>query len=565
MSILLAKLLNYRPVLPDEEEINLRRFVTASRHVIGWLLIQLLLATVIMLPFNETANAGTSFASKTAPTGYGTDTDTDPSPTAWHNWVADPDHWITYPAINAWTSPVSVPTDNFTLFGTGTFMPGTTGGVGVSAEMITGDKWITLGRETVGMAGISNQQISSAMEKFPKNAAYVFAQYSPDSATGRIVIQKVEKMPDGKIKVYQADFTPWSGELWKAQGKYRTVQEISNGDPGYNPFAIFEGAKTDPLFHNLSWEAMEVAVGHAMRHYGATFAFVARAQTNSTQNTSTDNSLFSTKATTTVNVYAQPQWYVATPMEGTPSGETGQICVTGGAGVTTSSCDDPAHVAIAGVMFSPWSGGNMPQYQDLMYSLTDSQSNWNVLFFTVIITLATWGMAAVLAPEIIAADGGLSLAAGTAEDYALASTVFGSGGSLLQTQKGFFGATGNGWEQQMVATGSPVSQQIQNGTMNSVNSNFVAVPMGTGGMTATDALYNGGCPAGFSVAQCQASGKDPGTIWRPNSYAEYNGTKAMRQRNYACTTLADEQGLHGDARRAWIEQCAAPAVKAMQY
>ena len=570
MSILLAKLLNYHPALPDREEICLRRFVIASRRVIGWLLIQLLLATVIMLPFNETANAGSSFASKAAPTGYGTDNDTDPSPTAWHNWVAVPAHWISSPPIGAWAPAVSVPTDNFTLFGTGTFAPGATaatdptgaatGGLSVTAQMITGDKWITLGRETVGTAGISNQQISSAMEKFPKNAAYVFAQYSPDSATGRIVIQKVEKMPDGQIKVYQADFTPWSGELWKAQGKYRSAQEISNGDAGYNPFAIFEGAQTDPLFHNLSWEAMKVAVGHAMRRYGATFAFVARAQTNPPQQyTSTDNSLFSTTATTTVNAYAQPLWYVATPMEGTPSGETGQICVIGGP-TTTSSCDDPAHVAIAGVMFSPWSGGNMPQNQDLMYSYTDSQSSWNVLFFAVIITIVTAGVASFLDPVVLAAAGGAGAITGSAAaTYAIASTVFGSGGSLLQSQQGFFGATGNGWEQQMVATGSPVAQQIQNGTMNSVNSNFVAVPMGTGGMTGTDTLYNGNCPAGFTVQQCLGANPplDPGTKWHPNSYAEYNSTKAMRLRYQSC--------LAAGYTAVQAEQCAAPAVKTMQY
>lgn len=567
MSILLAKLLNYHPALPGWEETCLRRFVIASRRVIGWLLIQLLLATVIMLPFNETANAGSLIASKAAPTGYGTDNDTDPSPTAWHNWVVNPAHWISYPPIGAWAPAVSVPTDNFTLFGTGTFAPGATaatdptgaatGGLSVTAQMITGDKWITLGRESVGTAGISNQQISSAMEKFPKNAAYVFAQYSPDSATGRIVIQKVEKMPDGQIKVYQADFTPWSGELWKAQGKYRTAQEISNGDAGYNPFAIFEGAQTDPLFHNLSWEAMKVAVGHAMRRYGATFAFVALAQTNQPQQyTSHDNSLFSTTATTTVNVYAQPLWYVATPMEGTASGETGQICVMGGP-TSTTSCDDPAHVSIAGVMFSPWSGGNMPQNQDLMYSYTDSQSSWNVLFFAVIITIVTAGVASFLDPVVLAAAGGAGAITGSVgASYAIASTVFGSGGSLLQTQKGFFGATGNGWEQQMVATGSPVSQQIQNGTMNSVNSNFVAVPMGAGGMTGTDALYNGGCPTGFSVQQCRGAGQDPGTIWRPNSYAEYNGTKAMRQRYQSCIA----QGYTG----VQAEKCAAPAAYAIQ-
>ncbi len=575
MPILLAKLLNYRPALLGEHAGIVRRFVTRTHRTIGWALIQILLATAVMLPYDETAYAdSSSFASKPAPTGWGTDTDTDPSPAAWHNWVADPSHWISYPAIGALANAVAVPTDNFQLLGKGTFLPGATGqsdttgagsGLSVTAEMITGDKWITLGRETVGTAGITNQQISSAMQKFPKNSAYIFAQYSPDSATGRIVVQKVEKMPDGSVKVYQADFTPWSGELWKAQGKYRTAQEIAFGDPGYNPFANFEGTSTaDPLFNHISRGAMEVAVGHAMRRYGVAFAFLAIAQTNTTQNTSTSSGLFSNKVTTTVNAYAQPLWFVATPMEGTLSGETGQICVVGPPTTTTTSCPDQAYIATAGVMFSPWSGGNMPQNQDLMYSLTDSQSNWNVLFFTVIITIVTAGVASFLDPVVLAAAGGVGAISGSAAaSYGIASTVFGSGGSLLQTQKGFFGATGNGWEQQMVATGSPVSQQIQNGTMNAVNSNFVAVPMGAGGMTGTDALYNGSCPAGYSVQQCRdvkppLGPLDPGTIWRPDSYAEYNSTKAMRQRYDSCVAMGAAPGS------VQAEQCAAPAVRAMQ-
>ncbi|MHB0990134.1 MAG: hypothetical protein ACYC3O_11010 [Burkholderiales bacterium] len=561
MSILLAKLLHYHPALLVGNESCLRRFVNASRRVLGWLLIQVLLVTAIVLPFNGTANADSqSSVSKVAPTGTGTDTDSDPSPTAWHNWVADSSHWITYPSVGASAPAVSVPTDNFNWFGTGTFMPGATGGVDVSAQMISGDKWITLGRETVGTAGISNQQISSAMEKFPKNAAYVFAQYSQENATGRIVIQKVEKMPDGSIRVYQADFTPWSGRVWKAQGKYRSAQEISNGDLGHNPFAIFEGTVngspdyTDPLFHNLSWPAMQVAVGHAMRRYGATVGFVAVDNPSFTQKTTTKSISwgFRNKVTTTINGYAQPLWFVATPIEGTPFGVTEQICVTGGAGVTTSNCDDPAHIAISGVMFSSRSGGNMPNNNDLLYSYTGSQSNWNVLFFTVIVTLITAGAASFLDPAILAAAGGIgTISAGAGIDYVLASTVFGSGGSLLQTQKGLFGATGNGWLAQ-TAAGSPQQQ----GLMDAVSNNFVAPTMGSGGMTGTDALYKGSCPEGFSVQQCKAIGQDPGTIWRPDSYAEYNGTKAMRQRYNSCIAL----GLTG----VQAEQCAAPAVGAMQ-
>ena len=561
MSNLLAKLINYRPAWLGVEESGLRRFVTRSRHAVGWLLIEILLATAIMLPFNQTASANSSSTwTKAAPI---TDTDADTSPYAWHNWAADPSHWTTYPAIGAQASPVSVPTDNFQLIGNGSFTPGSTGGTNVSTEMISGDKWITLGQETVGTAGISNQQISSAMRSFPKNSAYIFAQYSPENATGRIVIQKVEKMPNGVVNVYQADFTPWSGELWRAQGKYRTDTEIADGAPGYNPFANFEGASTDPLFHNVSWEAMKVAVGHAMRRYGVAFAFIAWDNPNITTNVSTSSGWFTNKVTTTLTGYAQPIWWVATPMEATATGETGQSCVVGGAGAPTTSCPDPAYIATAGAMFSKWTGGNMPQNLDQMYSYTGSQTNWNVLFFVVIISLVTFGVASFLDPVLLAAAGGTGAITGAVGgSYALASTVFGSGGSLLQTQQGFFGATGNGWVLPQTYDMTTTGGQVQSATAAAVNANHVLTPMGSTlngvpGMSGTHTLYSGNCGAGLTVAQCQGLGQDPGTIWRPDSYAEYNSTKAMRQRYDTCVNVLNYTGTQA-------EQCAAPAAYVIQ-
>ncbi len=511
------------------------------RGALTWVLVQLLLAMAVMLPFDETASAAFSA-------------------TPWNEWAASPANWITWPTVGTSAAPVAVPRDNFQLIGSGTFTPGATGGMEVSAKMISGDKWITLGKETVGTLGISNQQISSAMQHFPANAMYVFAQYSPENATGHIEIQKVEKAPNGQVLVYQAEFTPWSGELWKAQGKYRTAAEIAAGASGYNPFAIFAGATTDPLFHNIGWQAMMVAVGHAMRHYGAAYGFVAVDQPSITQSTSTDSSLFSTTVTTTVDGYAKPLWYVATAMEATPSGQTGQICVTGGAGATTSGCDDSAHVAIAGVMFSPWQGGNMPQDQNLLYQYVNSQSSWNVLFFTVLFMIVTWGMAAFLAPDLIVAAGGdAAFAGGAAGGYAIASTVFGSGGSILQSQQGFFGATGNGWE----AAVAP-QNLVQQGLMNAVEADHVAPQIGNSGLSGVKTLYAGQCGAGFTVGQCRQMGLDPGVLWRPDSYAEYNSTKAMRQRYQSCIALGDQGGLGYAPGSAEAEQCAAPALQAIQ-
>ena len=555
MSILLAKLLNYRSAWPGDDESRLRRFVTLSGRTIGWLLIHILLATAITLPFTETANAWSW--SKPAPTGLGTDSDSDQSPSAWHNWANDPSHWTTYPAIGVAASPVAVPMDNFQLLGTGTFTPGATGGVDVSAEMISGDKWITLGQETVGTAGISSQQISSAMHNFPKNSAYIFAQYSPENATGRIAIQKVEKMPNGVINVYQADFTPWSGRLWKAQGKYRTATEIASGAAGYNPFAIFENVnqdETDPVFYHISLPDLGVAVGHAMRRYGVAFAYVAVDQERMDVSSITKQHLFENKIETTTTGYAKPVWWVGTPIEAALAGaKTGQICVTGGAGAVTASCDDPAHVAIAGVVFSPMTGGNMPQNEDTMYQSESNQYSWNVFAFATILTVLTWGLSSFLDPVILAAAGGAGgLAGGVSGAYALGT----AGGNitnlnLSQSQQRPFSSTGNGWAAPMLP-GSPDQQNI----MTSIQANHITDSMGSGGMSGTDQLYKGACPPYLSVAACRSSSLDPGTIWRPDSYADYNSTKAMRLRYDACVA----QGYTG----AQAEQCAAPTVGAIQ-
>ncbi|MEQ1667909.1 MAG: hypothetical protein ABL868_05590, partial [Sulfuriferula sp.] len=223
-----------------------------------------------MIPFNQTANAGTSVYYKPAPTGNGTNTTTDTLPTAWHNWAAEPKNWITYPNVSnvQWglTAEPKVPRDNFALLGKASFTPAATGR-DMQMQMLSGDKWITLGKENTGTLGGKNSQVSNRAERQTNNATYVFAKYSPSNAVGRIYVQKVERMPDNSVKVYQADFTPWSGEQWKSAGKYRTSAEISYNLPGYNPFAIFAGAKTDPAFHNISWEAFKVAVGHAMRKH----------------------------------------------------------------------------------------------------------------------------------------------------------------------------------------------------------------------------------------------------------------------------------------------------------
>lgn len=447
-----------------------------------------------------------------------------------------------------------VPKDNFELIGAADWVhPSANKAAEKRAaldwQMMLGDKWITLGRESVGQAGLSDQQVSEMRNAFPSNTHYVFAQYSPQQGTAHITVQRVEQTPIGRIEVRVADFTPHHGEYWKAAGKYRTAMEVAAKVPGYNPFANFAGAADDPIFYNISWESVKVAVGHAMRKYSATLAYVAMADQRIDQFTKKSGGMFKKKITTTVNGYVKPRWFIGMPMDMSPAGESGQICVTGGnSATTTSTCDAPEHVAIAGVTFSEWKGGNMPSDEDHVYQWIQQKSSFTVIAFTIVLSLVTWGAASVLMPAMgTIYVGGMTagqLAAAVGAGYALASTVFHSGGSLTQAQSGLFGETGNG-----VLTVDNSTEQGA-GIAAAIHANMINPQMGTGGTTGTDKLYRGNCPLGYTVGQCEADNLDPGTAWRPDSYQEYNSTKAMRQRMEYCKGL----GLTGEKAR----KCTAP-------
>ncbi len=544
-------------------------WLTRLRDATTWFIIQIAVATSMMVPHNN-AMASTTVWSRPAPVVSALDAaGVDMS---WGHFASQAQNWPTMFNPDVGLSTQS-PKDNWALVARTRWVPPAGGGVGpgsASLEMIKGDRWITLNNDGAGQAGISNANVSGKISKLPSNGSYEFAQYSHENATLKITVQRVEKTPDGTIEVRQADFTPWHGQRWAATGSYRTAAEAAPQTPfppvpGYNPFKNFEGLtasglpnKQDPIFRNISWQGAEVAVGHAMRLYGADIGYVAVSDTRFAQATSTKSSLFKKKTTTTITGLVKPRWFVAVPMElGRSGGETGQICVTGGA-TPTAACDDPAHVTIAGVMLSEWKGGgNMPQQEDLIYQWVNQTSSWNILFFAVILALVTFGAALVLLPAaglVVAGIGvsasGLAVAVGVG--YALAFTNFGSS-SVLAAQNGLFGSTGNGYIQQQAAGGVQ-----QAGVMQAVQTNFVdsAMGAGTGGLTATDALYKGGCAAGWTVAQCQQNNLDPGTMWRPDNWSQYQGVRAMRQRMAYCTGVLRYSGVTA-------EQCAAP--KAGQF
>ncbi|MEQ1668718.1 MAG: hypothetical protein ABL868_09710, partial [Sulfuriferula sp.] len=186
-----------------------------------------------------------------------------------------------------------------------------------------------------------------------------------------------------------------------------------------------------------------------------------------------------------------------------------------------------------------------------MYQWVNSESSWNVFFFALILAVVTFGVG-------LAIVGSTLLLAGTALAVGAAYAII-SGGNLSAAQQGFFGQTGNGW-----MTPISASSQQQQGLMTSVVNNMVQPASGYGGMTGDDNLYRGNCGLGFSVSQCKAMGQDPGTMWRPDSYAQYNSTYAMRQRLQSCTTPTTQGGMGYAVGSIEAQQCAAPVVAPMQ-
>lgn len=449
---------------------------------------------------------------------------------------------------------VYAPKDNFRLLGEGQFSQKDKT---FDWRMIEGERWITQGREDIGKAGLSNKEMSDRIAAFPKNMQYVFAAYSPETTTLHVEVQKIEKLPNGKIEIRNADFTPWHGEHWKRGQKYLTPAE-RDLDPfraGYNPFENFKGADvSDKVFHNVSWAAAKVIVGHAQRYYDAPISFVAVTSSRFTQKVTTSSGLFSSTVTVTVKGYAKPKWYVGTPIELQPTGEMGALCV--GPGSTDSTCDAPQHIAHAGVTFMPWDGGNMPSPEDLVYKWTQSTTSFTILFFSVILAILTWGVALVaMAAAGVASVGvvaGIEIGAGTlgviaGATYALAFTVFHGGGGLLDAQAGFFGSVGSGVLKPPSAdTGA--SKHTKN-LAKAIQQNHIDPSYGYG-LTGTTELYKGACPEGYTVKQCTDASLDPGTMWRPDTYAEYNTVLDLRERFAKCKEL----GYTG----ADLNKCAAP-------
>jgi hypothetical protein len=287
-----------------------------------------------------------------------------------------------------------------------------------------------------------------------------------EAAQLRIYMVRLERRPNGRIYVSTADFTPHHGEFYRAYQNYSTRPEKANGNPGWNPFRIFRGEDTDPVFYNIDDAGALVAIGHAMRLNRAPTAWLAWAEGRFDVWTETSGNIFKRRVTTHVDAYVKPKWYFLAPIQMSPTGGLiGQICVDPSLILVKPNgvreCDFPEHLAYSGVVASEWTGGNLPTAEQLIYSWSTTKSSWTVLSLS-------------LAGPLLGLDPGA---------YGLASTVFGSGGPLTQAQDGFFGPTGDGHLIPKV----PTNEQVA-GARQGVVTHHVA-PGLNDGLNATQTMY----------------------------------------------------------------------------
>lgn len=489
----------------------------------------------------------------------------------WTSWSADSRNWVSMANLRGYGTNVLWPRSiNYQKIAESVWEPDLNdpNQSVMNWKMIEGERWITNAREELGMRGVRSDEISSRIAALPKTAAYVFAMYAPDTAELVIEVHKVEKTPDGKLVVYRGDYTPHHGEFNRWKRDYMTPAEAADVTAvGNNPFASFcangncsnyaTANRADKVFRNISWEAVGVAVGAAMKASDAHVGYIAATQSRFTQDVKKSGGALKKKVKVTINGYMRPQWFVATPLEVQPEGGVSSICVktTGATDSrgTSSSCDSPFHLVTSGVSIMSWSGGNMPQNEDLGYTYVYKKSSFTVLAFTILTAAITWGVASAFASTVGGAgalsgiaSGGISPLASSAIGagiYAGTATLQGAG--ITSAQAGWAGDTGNGVlrpnQGSLDRHNQGLNQAIRNKQINS--------RVGTG-LTGVQTLYRGNCPEDWTTTMCRLDGRDPGSMHRTDSYRESNVVLQLREAESRCK----EQGLTGKA----LAQCAAP-------
>jgi hypothetical protein len=390
-------------------------------------------------------------------------------------------------------------------------------------RLIQGDATQVLNDAAARALGLRGADITRVPHPFGANAPLVFARYVPGSNELRIDAIRIERSPTGVVRVAQALFGPHHGDHWAAYGKYLSAAErIAGRTTGINPFARFADPKDD-IFHRIGPDGMLVAVGHAMRHLGATLGLIAVTDLRFQQREIDDGGLLTTKTTYIIDGYAKPDWWIASPLQVQTLGKSDTaICV---------GSEDPAnclphHVATAGISVMRWQGGNMPATEDHLYHWQDTKSGFSVLGMAVLTGLLVFAGAYVFGPQI--AGGGFSVTAGegaatvleSAAQLGLASSgayIAGSDvlhpGSIFDIQQGFLGNTiSRGDAHPMSGNSAPAAALQQSARNLQINTKLNA------GLTSVQVIYKGRCAETSALRDCASSRQEAGIVPRSDTY-----------------------------------------------
>ncbi len=440
---------------------------------------------------------------------------------------------------------------------------------GTDRRMIDGPAWMTAANVSAGL-NRQDDTVDYSLRKIPPGGSYsqVFAAYDPVNATARILVQKVEKGMDNRVHVYVADFTPYHGRLWAVARYHMTPEELTNPYiAGHNPFNLFqqypdlvngqESYATDPLWHNVSFPAVQVAVGYAMQHYQAAFGMIYIPDTRFDQNQSCSSSFFKKKCTTTVKGYAKPKWFLAVPknMDSTP---VEAVICTHSTATTEGKCLAPEWTAKSGISVRPWTGGNLPVDEEMLYQWQQSKSSLSVMGIGIILGVLTMGMALAYGLPMLGASAGVNAVgattAATTGAAAVGATVGGAyiAGTTLATGEGanaaqadLLGKVGDG---QLMPNLSAMGEQAQ-GLAAAVAPKMRAGIIGAT-MTGARRMAYGDCP-NTPGARCNAV--DPGIAPRTTSYRQRNVPLDLWDSREQCK-MAGNMGVALDRCTARMEK-----------
>ena len=436
-----------------------------------------------------------------------------------------------------------------------------------SQDMVKGETWVSMGLEAVGQLGLDpNQLISAYIADTVGNQPFVVARYFPDRAQLRIDVFKIVRDANGNITIAVAPFTPHDGEHWRYQRRYLTQSEFRYPpQAGYNPFEVFRGYDDDPMFHNISIGAAQVALGHAMMDQRSIVGLLTIAETRFTQTQTESGNFLRKKITTTTRGYVKPSFYLALPINMAPQRNDptpaawGVICATG-----ASVCDHEKHVVLSGIALEPMIGGNMPtgpQFEEQAYYNVSSTSSWTGVAYIAFTAALTYASAGAYGLAMSGAGTTAGVVAGEAAFVAGAAYGAGSlainGGPITQTQDGWMGSVG--WTPSGVGNGVNTGANCTNahcqGLYSAVMSRHIQTdPLDTNNLKGWNQVTQGNCPQNMGVQECRDAGLDPGvTLPRSDSYMEAKTVMIMRQREKTCKA----KGLTGQAMR----QCISPPLK----